>query len=457
MKVNANSMHRLVKLALDSGEAANPEEAETIFSRYRVRIHLGSGWANTLTGQAAALTAINTASRAFLGGVIVTGDISQNLRVPLFEGRNTAEVVNLLGGQYVATADEKIPTIVIGAWNELITPPFCICLTYDGWQASCAPANVPKVLSGEMDNPLSGVAAAALGVNEAFLHVRGDSIEAGDREVGISLWKPTASDDWAEVEGRGPALEYLPSSLWLVGLGHLGQAYAWTIGMLPYAQSHRPHLVLQDVDAVTESNLSTCMLVYDEHLGRRKTRIVAEALEACGFRIDIVERRFNELQRISPGEPTTALFGVDNVIARRSIDTAGFDLVVEAGLGSGYRDFRNIRTHIFPGSKLASDVWTASDAVQRTVELSPIYERLAEASSDRCGVTELASRAVATPFVGAMAAALVLGDIARLLHGGSAYTTTDIQLKNIRHRTLGNAQQHNTRNMSFVRASSCQP
>lgn len=453
MNVNANSMHRLVKLVLDSGEAANPEDAKIIFSRYRLRIHLGFGWENTLAGQAAALTAINTASRAFLGGVIVTGDISQNIRVPLFEGKNTAEVVNFLGGQYVATTDEKIPTIVIGAWNESITPPFCIRLSFDGWQAGCAPIGSAKVLIGEMDNPLSGVAAAALGVNEAFLHVRGDLIEAGDREVGISLWNPAAANEWAEIGSQGPVLEYLPSSLWLVGLGHLGQAYAWTIGMLPYAQGHRPYLVLQDFDAVTKSNLSTCMLVYDAHLGRRKTRIVAEVLEACGFRIDIVERRFNELQRLSPGDPTTALFGVDNVVARRSIDTSGFDLVVEAGLGSGYRDFRNIRTHVFPGSKLASDVWTASDAVQRAVELSPTYERLAETSTDRCGVTELASRAVATPFVGAMAAALALGDIVRLLHGGTAYSTIDIQLKDMRHRAVGKFQYHNTRNMSFVRVA----
>ena len=32
----------------------------------------------------------------------------------------------------------------------------------------------------------------------------------------------------------GPSLVYLPSGLWLLGLGHLGQANAWALGCLPY-------------------------------------------------------------------------------------------------------------------------------------------------------------------------------------------------------------------------------
>ncbi len=452
MNMTTDTMHRLVKLALDSGEAANPEEAKNIFASYRLRIHLGVGWAGTLAGQAAFLTALNTAARAFLGGVIVTGDVGQTICVPLFEGKDATEVIALLGGRFMATTQEDIPTIVIGSWNDFSAPPFCIRLIFDGWLAGCVPVNSARILSGERDNPLSGVAAAALGVNEAFLHIRGDFLEAGDREVGISLWEPTTVVDWISAEGRGPVLEYLPASLWLIGLGHLGQAYVWILGMLPYAKDHRPHLVLQDFDTVSESNISTCMLVSAAQIGRRKTRVVAEVLEKIGFQIDIVERRFTDLQRLAPGDPTTALFGVDNIIARRSIDTAGFDLVMEAGLGSGYRDFRNIRTHAFPGPRQASDIWVATDAAQSALELSPVYERMAEMSNDRCGVTQLASRAVATPFVGAMAAVLVLGDIVRLLHGSSAYTTMDIQLKDLRHRTIGKSQKYSTRNIAFVRA-----
>ena len=28
---------------------------------------------------------------------------------------------------------------------------------------------------------------------------------------------------------------FLPSRLWLIGLGHLGQTYMWGLGLLPYS------------------------------------------------------------------------------------------------------------------------------------------------------------------------------------------------------------------------------
>lgn len=435
MQPTAESMHRLVKLALDSGEASNVEEAQRIFSRYRLRVHLGAGWNRSVAGEAAFLTAVNCAARAFLGGVMVTGDMRQTLNVPLYRGRAVADVARELGGQLVDEAPVDVPTLVIGKWESKAAPAFCIQLGFGGWQAGCWSVRSPMSLSGATSNPLAGVAAAALGVNEAFLHVRDDLIAAGDRVVGISLWNPAAVDDWMTAENDGPELSYLPADLWLIGLGHLGQAYAWTLGMLPYLEQF-PHVVLQDTDAVAESNLSTCMLVSAQQIGKRKTRVIAACLEAAGFTTALIERRFTEDHRVDSNEPTTALFGVDNAAARRAISGARFGLVIEAGLGSGYRDFRSVRTHVFPGPRPSTEVWTASDAIQRAAELSPVYEQMAETSKDRCGVTQLATRAVATPFVGAFAASLVLGELVRILHGGNANTTMDLQMKDLRHRAV---------------------
>ena len=57
-----------------------------------------------------------------------------------------------------------------------------------------------------------------------------------------------------------PALQLLPSSLWLIGLGHLGQAYLWALGLLPYTQASSLRLVLQDIDIITPSTESTSIL-----------------------------------------------------------------------------------------------------------------------------------------------------------------------------------------------------
>lgn len=432
--LDAESMHRLAKLALDSGEASSPEEALQLFADYRLRIHLGTGWAASLAGQACFLTSLNTAVRAFLGGVEVFGDLSPMLRVPLYNGRQVHSVIEELGGEVALNPTSNLPTIVLGLASFVSRPDFCVRLTWDGWCAAVTPLEDDVALSCDVDNALAGVAAAALGVNEAFLHIRGDHVEAGHRTIGISLWSPLAVKDWKANLHRGPQLQYLPSALWLVGLGHLGQAYAWTLGMLPYPVNGRPHLVLQDFDKAAKSNLSTCLLLNADDLGKRKVRIVAKRLEDAGFTTDLVERRFGSGHQVSTGEPAAALLGVDNVAARRDLESAGFSFIVEAGLGSGYRDFRSIRTHTFPGPRRPSEIWSAADATQSTVELNDVYKNLARERNDLCGMTQLASRSVATPFVGALAATLVLAELIRPLHGGLIYSTLDLQLKDLRYR-----------------------
>ena len=431
---DADSMHRLAKLALDAGEATTPEAALALFQQYRVRIHLGAGWADTLAGQACFVTALSTASRAFLGGVEVDGDLAPLLRVPLFAGRPTAQVVQELGGTVVDIPTPQLPSLLIGDGAVSPSATFAIRPTWDGWCAQVAPAGSSHHLTTSDDNPLAGVCAGALAVSEAFSHVRGDSLEAGHRRIGLSLWNPLAIADWQSPECRGPRLAYLPNDMWLVGVGHLGQAYAWALGMLPYPQDRRPRLILQDVDRVTTSNLSTCLLVGADDLKMRKTRVVARRLEAIGFDIELVERRFGAHHHLQPGEPTVALFGVDNIAARRDLDTAAFALVVEAGLGSGYRDFRSLRMHTLPGPRPASELWPAQAASQGATALNKAYQQLAHDSGDLCGVTMLATKAVATPFVGALAASLVMAELMRPLHGGGIHASLDVQLHSLPHR-----------------------
>lgn len=433
--LDAESMHRLAKMALDAGEVASPEEALEIFAGYRLRLHLGDGWAETLAGQACFLTALNTGARAFLGGVEVFGDLRPVLRVPLFDGRRASEVVGEFGGVVTMDAISSLPTLVLGKAPLGPSPNFCVLLSWDAWCAAVTPTKESQGLPCMADNPLAGVAAAALGVNEAFLHVRRDLPDAGHRTVGMSLWDPLAVADWYGEANRGPTLQFLPKALWLVGLGHLGQAYAWMLGMLPYHTDERPHVVLQDFDKAAKSNLSTCLLLTAEDLGKRKVRLVAQRLEAAGFTTSLVERPFGPNHQVLGNEPATALLGVDNVAARRDLDSAGFALVVEAGLGSGYRDFHNIRTHSFPGPRKPSAIWTAHAGAVEAVELNDAYKKLAQERNDLCGMTQLASRAVATPFVGALAATLVLSEVIRPLHAGVIYPTLDLQMKNLRYRT----------------------
>jgi len=104
--------------------------------------------------------------------------------------------------------------------------------------------------------------------------------------------------------------------------------------------------------------------------------------------------RFDGNFKRQPDEPPILLCGVDNGLARRSIDQVGFDLVVEAGLGRGYKNYRSMRLHTLPATRPASVIWNEADRAEE-LELRPGYQQLlAQGELDRCGVTLLAAKAV---------------------------------------------------------------
>jgi len=76
------SLHRVMKLALDTGEVASLADAERLFAGYRLTIAIGPDVAASATLQAALLTAVNAGRRCFLGGVVVIGELAVPLRVP---------------------------------------------------------------------------------------------------------------------------------------------------------------------------------------------------------------------------------------------------------------------------------------------------------------------------------------------------------------------------------------
>jgi len=200
-------------------------------------------------------------------------------------------------------------------------------------------------------------------------------------------------------------------------LGHLGQAYLWGLSLLPYARPQEVELILQDIDVITSSTLSTSILSDTAMINKRKTRVIAGVMEARGFRTAIVERKFDETLRVQPDEPQIALCDVDNALARCSLCDVGFKFVVEAGLGSGAKDFRAIRIHTFPGTKSARELWKPGGGKFIEAE-APAYVDLKARGVDQCGVTLLAGEAVGASFVGMTAASLCLAEVLRLLHGG---------------------------------------
>jgi hypothetical protein len=431
----ADSLHRLVKHAIDSGTASSVAEAEAVFQSYRLKVELDPSAAADPAQQAALLTTITLGRRIFQGGVSVAGPLESELSIAMPLGPTLRDAVLALGG-VLETSDDVVPTIVIGGSPGVRREGFCVRTAVAGWRGGVLPVHSELMPQGTRAMPLAGMLAAALAVNEAYLFATGDKPIAGRRVVGLSLWRPSPGRDWLEEDSSEPALTYLPSRLWLIGLGHLGQAYLWGLGLLPYRDPDAVSLVLQDVDTVTPSTESTSILTDAGMVGQKKTRAMAAWAHRHGFAASIQERVFAADFKRQSDEPAIALCGLDNAAGRRALDQVGFDVIVEAGLGRGHRNFRTMRLHTLPARRPAAEIWKATAKAEQ-LEDNPAYTKLvADGVLDRCGMTLLAGKAVGAPFVGAAAATLALAEVLRLLHGGHVHQMIDLDLLSPDQRTV---------------------
>ena len=429
---SSDTLDRTAKIEIDEERAATLEEADRLLASYILQIVVGESVSESATRQATLLTAVNAANRAFRGGVRVKFQEDGPTRIGWAMGYRIASAVKALGGEIVSQFDDSYPTLVIGNVAEMPRGSIVLRTTWEGWSGG-----VIRGFSGRLEEatefPLAGMLSAALGVSEAFQHVREHPI-AGRRSLGLSLWDPSC--DWQSKSAFGEACSYLPSKLWLIGLGHLGQAYLWALGLLPYQDRAAIEFLLQDFDILKAANESTGMLSESSLLGHRKTRIASRKLEALGFTTVIDERPFDEATRRRPDEPGVALSGLDNLIERRLLEDAGFDLVVDAGLGNTPNNYLDILVHSFPSGIKAREAYKEVEDDPSFLD-KPAYQRHVQrlvestgrtAEEIECGVLEIAGQSVGAAFVGCAAATLVLSEVLRALNDGPRFEVLNLSL-----------------------------
>lgn len=421
--VTSDTLHRTAKYFMDSGSVGSHEEAMDTLRGFGLYIQVGRQVATSRDHQIALLTLVNTARRTLLGGVHVIGNLAAPLLVPLADADTLGEAVRLLGGEGVEHRQREWPLALIGDVQEKASIPSW-CVTWDHWRGGVIPARDGKRLPERASGGLAPAFAAAVCASEVFTLFAGAHPLVGRRTAGMSLWNPRAN--WLIDDESEPAIAFLPSRLWVIGLGNLGQAYLWMLTCLPYRQYSDLELILQDYDRIASSNESTSVLTFSPLLGRMKTRAMAEWLDRRGFRTSLEERRFTESTHRDPCEPGVALCGVDNSLARAALEGAGFDLVVETGLGAGTQAFRSVSMHTFPSTLSAAHIWGRGQDTAPSVLGMPAYQALSDSGLDDCGLTQLASRTVGVPFVGLSAAALAIAELLRRLHQGPAFELVSI-------------------------------
>lgn len=456
---------RISKLLVDRDDTATDAALERR-QRYGVTLCCGGDVANSYTLQLAVLTAANIATRCFPGAVralLERGLAESPLLVwPSCGWSFKQALVSIIGPAAMAEHDTSIEgsAVVFGDANTSVR---ALRATFDGWIAKVGPATTMTRLQEREYCSLSGALAGAFAIAELFLDFADVSIEATRREVALSLWRPDlpVSDPGA----IGLPVEFLPADFWTLGLGHLGNGYLWTAATLPYADPGKVEIYLNDYDQVEVDNVETSLLLTEDHIGQYKTRACGSWLEKRGFRTRLIERPFDgnfRRRENEPREPGLALCGFDSNPARRDLATAKFLRVVECGLGGTPNNFDTISVHTFPNPRSPADLWPdpspdeiagTKEHEERMVRENPVYAGIGD---DECGRYNLAGKAIAVPFVGAIASTLVVAETIRLFHRGQSYADIKMSLANIEARTARTDGKYTAQDFAGLRYSSAQ-
>ena len=415
--MNSENTSRLL-LGLVEKLQKTPEEAEAILRSLTLRIVATPAVAASAAAQAGLVTAVNTGKRCFLGGVRVEGlEKPVDLKIPYPPYHTLNEVVTellpkpLTGGPYTET-------IFVGQPSNVGDPRDWI-MHCAGWRAGVTVGRVPVLFTMDpsKDFALGGVYAGGLAVHHAFFRAAQFSHRL-EEPHGISLWN--LDNHWTGSDGDGPKLDSLPSALWLIGLGHLGQAYLWTLGLLPFSKPADCQLMLQDIDALVDANEGAALLAREGDVGKRKTRICRDWLQVRGFTNTLVcDRAFDtntyRYAEADRREPHIALCGLDNRVGRRHLGEANFIRVLECGLGGFAADFDQIGFHSFPNQSIVPAQLWKGDVPH---EVNPTRRKILETKLGPCGAVPLATAAISSSFVGAVAASFIIAELLRMYHSG---------------------------------------
>lgn len=428
MELDIDTFNRL-SLSIMEKSHCGPEEALQQLASLSLHLECGETIRSSLPLQAALLTAVNTGKRAFLGGISVDLPLEVATLLPWPGKKTLNEIVTELGGSFSSKGEGASFGLTFGLAASIDNNRLqVIC---NDWQAGILNDNALSHFDLAGTVPTAGIFAGGLGVCFAFLKCSGIQMAVADQSVGLSLWRPDLP--WLDEQAVGPAVTLLPKRFWLLGLGHLGQAYLWNIGLLPFLDPSEATILLQDDDKMTPANWSAGLLTRNNEKREQKTRLCSRWLERRGFTTLITERRFDEFTHRINEEPYLALCGFDSLDSRLPLEKAGFDLILEAGLGGNLASFDRISLHTFPGAaQTPEQIWQPSESHGQ--EINPaIYELVKDLTDDICGILPmtLAGKAISASFVGACTGALIVVESIRGLHGGIRYDKITLQLRDL--------------------------
>jgi hypothetical protein len=116
-----------------------------------------------------------------------------------------------------------------------------------------------------------------------------------------------------------------------------------------------------------------------------------------------------------PDDPAIVITGLDEPKARIAIAGAGFDYMIDAGIGHGPVDFEGLQIRVLKKGTDARAFWSSPETPKDVDALLQQKAYRAHAAEfENCGTLTLANASVAVPFVGAAVGALTITQAIRL-------------------------------------------
>lgn len=434
----ADEINRMYLLALEMepGLAEKGQQGyDEIDQRFRglmLNLSCSSDILESIPLQAALLTAVNTGKRCFLGGLHVQLPDDAKCILPYWKGKPMKDVVVELGGKVAKVKNENAHELLFGIRANSARSFQVIC---NSWTGGVLVKDDNYHLDGDSNFPLGGILAGSLAVALCFLDALGIDKSVFNKSTGMSLWRPDDIDTWYSSKSQGPKVENFPDKLWLLGLGHLGQGYAWSLGLMPFAKPEELEFLLQDFDVLKKGNQSAGLLTEEDSLNKMKTRIVSNWLEQREARTRIMESEYTDQTARSVRDPLILLAGLDSLKARRSLRTNQFKMLIDCGIGGNVGGFDMIRINNFPfNGKTPEELWANAEQQLNMPATKRLTEKL-----NGCGYV----KGIATSFVGAFSAVLVLGELLRAYHKGIKTAYQNLSMRNIENRRVKNIGYYN--------------
>lgn len=378
--------------------------------------------------QLAYLTTVNISHRVFLGGVKCQLPANTPNLLKL-DSSNFNDLVSKFGGinTEISPANGDIKILFgIECFDD-----FCIESISSGWRGGVNFFNQKRIFFAENNSKISfgPIVSASLVCYHAFCKVFQINDEGIDLNFGISLWNLNSGGDWHKSENDGPEKPYLPRNVWTLGLGHLGQAYLWTLGLMPFDNPNQVQVLLQDADIVEPENIGSQVLSFEENVRKPKTRACMNFLEGLNFRTQIIEKPFVKgdcEQKWAENYPFI-LNGVDNVKTRKSINKASFKLFLDGATNGKFELFDSFTMRNISFIQKDPEIIWPLENEEDVIFHKNLYQKYEKTHT--CG--KLANIGISTPFVGLFSAVIVVSELIRSLNQGKRYSIISLQMRDL--------------------------